>query len=268
MHLPALNKVTLYALLLLLAALPAMAGTIDSGADLWWTPGDGSSYYDFGREPIPAGFFCADSEAFAGKVVFRGEPLATSPAGALGNVDTVIHRLDDAVFNANGQAVTRVQPIALSLVGTEPIETRCGAYRVEAGLAGEQPTADMVIVRENEDGGYYHASLSLNVRLTFVPESDRRDSLSLDRRVDFPVTAKAPWSSTASKRGAAAGLVSVDTDSDGLADRFIPPSPGFTAGGLATGEAALTSKSLPTRCVGVLSCHANEGHQHCVCNWY
>ncbi len=264
MHLRTMNKVALCTLLLLLVALPGAADMIESGADLWWTPGDGSSFYDFGLDPIPAGFFCRGSEVFESKVVFQGEPLATSPAGALGKVDTVIHRLDDAVFNGNGQAVTRVQPIALSMTGMQPIETRCGAYRVEVGLAGEQPTADMMIVREDEAGGYYHASLSLGVRFTFVPQSGRGSSLTLDRRVDFPVTGKTPWSSEGSTRGPNAGLVSVDTDGDGLADRFVPPSPGFTAGGLeSSGD---SKKIIP--CQRIISCHAQEGHDHCVCNWY
>ena len=273
MHLPEIRKVTLAALLLLLATLPAGAEKIESGADLWWTPGDGSSYYDFGGEPIPAGFFCRGSEAFRGKVAFQGAPLATSPPGALGNADTVIQRLDDAVFNAHGQAVTRVQPLALALVSTEAIETSCGAYLVRVGLAGEQPTADMVIVRENEAGGYYHASLSLNLRLTFVPESGRSGSLSLDRRVDFPVAAKAPWSSKVGKGGLAAGLVSVDTDNDGLADRFVPSSPGFAAGTLPTDEVVQSpifsknddEEELFCSEQEPLTCHEGDGHMHCYC---
>ena len=68
------KSVLLVVTLMLVLALPAFAGarTIRSGIDLWMTTGDGTTYADFSKLPIPAGFFCAGSEPFLGKVAMRG----------------------------------------------------------------------------------------------------------------------------------------------------------------------------------------------------
>ena len=128
-----------------LAALPALAGddVIESGVDLWATAGGELSFTSFSSEPIPADFFCPGSEPFSAKVTFRGRPLVTEPANSLGAVDTIVRRLDDAVFDAQRIATTRIQVMALSLVATEPIETSCGRYDVAVSLAGEQPVTEM-----------------------------------------------------------------------------------------------------------------------------
>src|SRR5262245_45528254 len=94
--------------LLLLIALPVAAAdrVVQSGLDLWLTPGDGKTFIDFSRAPLPAGFFCFKSEAFAERIVFRGVPIVTGEPGALGRTDTIVERLDDAVFNRRGVATT------------------------------------------------------------------------------------------------------------------------------------------------------------------
>jgi hypothetical protein len=56
-------------------------------------------------------------------VTLRGVPWAASPAHSLGNTDTVVERLDDAVFDADGMATTRIRLVALSLESIEPICT-------------------------------------------------------------------------------------------------------------------------------------------------
>ena len=107
---------------LLLIALPMSAAdqVIQSGIDIWRTPGNGTTFVDFLKEPIPAGFFCFKSKPFSGRIVFRGVPIVTGESGALGKTDTIIQRLDDAVFDENGVANTRIQMRALHLyAGTE-----------------------------------------------------------------------------------------------------------------------------------------------------
>src|SRR3954454_11110532 len=79
---------------------------IQNGIDVWSTAGDGSTFVDFAQNPIPAGFFCAGSAPFTAKVAFQGVPLMTDNK-ALGNTDTIVQRLDNAVFNKRGTAVTR-----------------------------------------------------------------------------------------------------------------------------------------------------------------
>ncbi len=132
------------ALLLLISTVtPAVAaeGIIRNGIDLWRTPGNGSSWTDFAEDPIPAGFFCSESEPFEGRIFWRGLPIVTSPPGALGDADTVIRRLDDATFDPDGIATTRVQVTAMSFVGIDPIETSCGAFEARVRLApGKQPS--------------------------------------------------------------------------------------------------------------------------------
>ena len=75
---------------------------IQNGIDLWQTKGDGSTYADFSKNVIPAGFFCFKSEPFTGRVIFRGTPIVTDSPKALADADTIVHRLDDAVFNRRG----------------------------------------------------------------------------------------------------------------------------------------------------------------------
>jgi hypothetical protein len=99
---------------------------IQRGIDVFTTTGSGTTYYSFADNPIPKGFFCKRSAAFAGRVTFKGLPLVTGIPGQLRGADTVIERLDDAVFNADGTAQTRIRVRALSLVSTAPLKTACG----------------------------------------------------------------------------------------------------------------------------------------------
>src|SRR5262245_22297782 len=126
------NRLGLFAVLLLIA-LPTFAAdrVIQSGIDPWRTPGNGLTYINFAKNPLPAGFFCFKSSHFSGLVFFKGVPVATGEPGALRKTDTIIHRLDDAVFDENGVAWTRIQVRALHFVSLEPIQTACGAYSVE-----------------------------------------------------------------------------------------------------------------------------------------
>lgn len=94
---------------LLLGLSPLSANpVIQRGIDVFTTWGDGRTFYDFSYNPIPASFFCKGSKAFTGRVAFKGLPLATGEPGQLWGADTVIERLDDAVFNDKGVAVTRL----------------------------------------------------------------------------------------------------------------------------------------------------------------
>src|SRR5436305_5639784 len=109
------------------APMSAAPSPVYSGIDLWATQGDGRTFFDFKLSPIPAGFFCAKSAPFEGRVVFQGAPVSTGVTRELGNADTIVERLDDAVFDKRGVASTRIQVRALNLMGTAPIQTACGA---------------------------------------------------------------------------------------------------------------------------------------------
>lgn len=216
-------------ILALIAASAAFAAEpVRKGVDLWMTVA-GFAKTSFAGEPIPAGFFCADSQAYTGTIVFKGRPLATEPARSLGDIDTVVRRLDDAVFNDKGQAATRIQLLALSLVSTKPVETSCGSYDVAVGLNGEQPTTTMRIFRTEAQGGTYSAPLALNVRLVFTPiAGDKSARRELTRRIDLGPANHSVWAYVQAPQYK--GGVKIDTKGDGRPDTVLPASSNFLAG--------------------------------------
>lgn len=240
-----------------LAVLGAGAGqaqTVYGGIDSWTTRGDGSSSTDFSAEPIPASFFCRGSQAFTGKVVWRGAPVATDDPQVA--VDTIIQRLDDASFSRLGQATTRVQVRALNLESVAPIRTECGSYHVRASLAGPQPTTRMQIFLEGREGGRYLAPLALNVRLTFTP-ADRKAgrTLELTRRIRLGADARARWAFDTNKSSRPARTILVDSDGDGIPETELPRSSNFAAGRGAGQD--------KRRCNGAATCHDGGGCIHC-----
>jgi hypothetical protein len=263
--------------LLVLAAVPALAAEpAQSGADLWHTT-NGFTFTSFAQDPIPAGFFCAESKPFTGTINMQGVPLATSPAGALGDIDTIVRRLDSASFNEKGEGTTRIQLMALSLASVKPVETECGAYDVTASLAGEQPITEMKIVRTSDNGGYYVAPLDLNVRLVFTPVSGQGERRELTNRISLGPGTTSVW---AYARGAAAkvavrhtGTVRVDTDGDRVPDSLLPAPSNFVAGvdpaAVATEAAMCQDQSCHCcrSCTDPYTPNYYCAHLHCVAVW-
>lgn len=246
--------------LLLLSSLPVSAAdrVIQSGIDLWSTPADGKTFADFSRNPIPAGFFCYNSAPFNGRIVFRGIPVATGEKGALGKTDTIVHRLDDAVFNKRGVAVTRIQMRVLHLESVQPIKTSCGAFNVEVRLNGEQPITRMRIVRESDTGGRFYAPIAINSKLVFRPAGRASNEiLEISRNVRFPATQGIKWAGDFGNRGVQRpGFVLVDTDNDRLPDTYLSgTSSNFAAGWPRT--AVDKVDDMPP------SCHFTPEETHC-----
>jgi hypothetical protein len=248
----------LFALVLLVAGSAFAADrAILSGSDLWTTPGDGSTFTDFAFEPIPAGFFCAGSAPFTGQIKFRGVPLASDDPEALGTTDTIVQRLDDAVFNKRGVATTRLQVRALSLQSLGLVKTSCGSFKAVAALAGDQPITSMRIVRDSADGGRFWAPLSLNVKITFTPvgRNAQRGKLELIQNVQFDGSPIA-WSSLPGRPDVAKSLF-VDTDGDSVPDAEVPSRSNFAAG--RPNKAAVLEEAVPA--VFVYN-HQNPQHRH------
>ncbi len=208
---------------------PLFAGeVIHNGVDLWMTVA-GFAQTSFANDPLPAGFFCEGSQPFTGVVKFKGAPLAVEPAGSLGTIDTVVRRLDDAKFDAKGEAVTRIQLMALSLVSTQPIETSCGKYDVAVGLTGKQPVTTMRIFQAETSGGTYSAPLELNVKAVFTPvQGDKSGRREVTRRIDLGPSTNSVWAYLNLPRYPLG--VRVDTNGDGRPDAVLPPSSNFLAG--------------------------------------
>ena len=256
--------------LALLAAVPALAadGVITNGVDLWLTKGDGGTYADFSKMPIPAGFFCFKSKPFTGRIVFRGIPVATSVPGALGATDTIVQRLDDAPFNKRNVAATRIQVRALQFESIAPVKTACGPFNVKVVLDGDQPITRMRIIRENEGGGRFLAPIHVNVKLSFTPvRGAAKEILEVTRSLRFAPNPKAQWAESF-PRGVvkSAGFVLADTDGDGVPDTHLPGTSNFAAGW--SGRAVAKVQQARQLCAADAfvqdpTCHIEDSCGHC-----
>ena len=200
------------------------------GIDVWHTPADGMTMSNFKYRPIPADFFCPGSKPFTGIIAFKGRAVRTFPEGVLGEADTVIERLDDAVFDEKGVAYTRIRFAALHLEGIEPLETECGFFNVTVTLNGEQPVTSMRLTREGLNGGRMESTLSGDVKLTFTPLRVAKGSsapLELTQSFRFAPNSQGVWAFRANRH---ASVVSLDTDQDGIIDSKLPGPSNFAAG--------------------------------------
>ena len=215
--------------LLLLVALPASAASpvLKAGIDPWRTIPEGT-FSDFKANPLPAGFFCTASPAFTGRIWLRGVPLA-SDNPKLVQVDTIVQRLDDAVFNKRGVARTRLQVRALQLEGIRTFKNVCGEYHVQVTLDGEQPINNMRIVRENKDGGRFFVTLRINTKVIFTRVGNPSERLEFSQPVAFAQSPYHFWGFR-DERKARGGEVMIDTDWDGSLDTLVPDSSNFSAG--------------------------------------
>ena len=204
---------------------------IYSGTDIWVTPADGMTFSDFSQQPIPAGFFCEGSAPFTAKVAFKGGGLNSVPAGILGEADTVIYRMDNAVFNGDGVAITDVKFLALSLLSIEPLQTECGQFHARIRLQGEQSVTSMRIERRGQDSGIYSAVLSVNAKVSFTPVvGQTAEPLELSQSVRFApnhsVWARQPGANSPALQNYAR----IDVDGDGHAETTIPGPSNFKPG--------------------------------------
>ncbi|HEX9941166.1 MAG TPA: hypothetical protein VGG03_04060 [Thermoanaerobaculia bacterium] len=245
---------------LVLVALATAAATpredvVHKGVDLWTTAA-GVSATSFAADPLPADFFCPGSKPFTGTIRLRGVPLTAEPGAGLGTTDTIVRRLDDARFDRSGVARTRIQLVALSLASLEPVVTECGAYDVRVRLEGEQPTTTMKIARTSADGGTYEDSLSLRIKVLFIPVKGGA-TRAVSRRIDLGPAKIANWTFAPARRPARA--VKVDTDGDRALDTLLPPPTSFAPDRAwdATDDECMEPHP---------SCHAAPGysHMHCV----
>jgi hypothetical protein len=241
-----------------LAADPA----IQRGIDVFTTAA-GRTYYDFGQNPLPAGFFCARSKAFTSRVALRGVPLATGVPGALWNGDTVIERLDDAAFNAKGVATTRIRFRALSMASVTPIKTGCGSFHVYVTLAGPQRATTMKIRRTQEGGGKFAAPLAVNARISFIPVKPATTKgarkLEITKSFTFPAN-PIPWRFANGANSKQFASILVDTNGDLTPDTHLPSTSNFLAGQSPDGM----SKDLGDDCTcPLVTCHSYADKEHC-----
>ncbi len=244
---------------------PSAMDSIPSGVDLWTTPADGRTFSDFSQAPIPAGFFCPGSLPFSGKIIFEGNRIATVPEGAVGEADTIIHRLDNAVFDAQGLARTRVRFFALSLQSSQLLQTECGAFDVRLHLHGDQPVTEMRIQREHALGGRYSARLSVIAKLRFTPlgEADLGGERVLTQGVEFAPN-RGSW---ARRQGGnppkRSRTVMVDADGDGRAESQLPAFTNFAPGHALQGGQLMKARTSTPPSIAALTTGGITNDCHC-----
>lgn len=260
------NKVILVMLVfsILLGLSPVSADpVIQRGIDIFTTHPAAGSHYNFAKTPIPAGFFCKGSKAFTGRVALKGLPLTTKISGQLGDADTVIERLDDAAFDAQGVARTRIQFRALSLVSVAPIKTSCGAFHAYISLDGKQRVTTMSIQRTKEGGGTFVAPLAVNVRMTFIPMKSTKKTarkLELTGTINFPGT-PLPWSFRDTGWMKSLNAVVLDTNGDLTPDTQLPGTSNFLPG--MPPNSVITGKVYGVCSCQNRTCHYDSGEAHC-----
>ncbi|HEV2843615.1 MAG TPA: hypothetical protein VG477_02115 [Thermoanaerobaculia bacterium] len=146
-------------LLVSLAALPAMSQqVIPAGNDYWVTPPNGQTYLTLAAGDLEGLCGAVPSDLWDHRVVFQGVRTAAA------DYDTVVRRLENAVFDAAGVARTRVQLAHLAFSGVS-VGTPCGDIHWSVGLAGPQRVTQMVIRRTSPRGGIFNAQLAVDVEL-------------------------------------------------------------------------------------------------------
>jgi hypothetical protein len=237
--------------LLVLSALPAAAAdpVIHAGIDPWVTIPE-ETRVDFKNNPLPAGFFCKSSPAFTGRIWLRGVPLA-SDNPQFAKYDTIVERLDDAVFNSRGVARTRFQVKALQLEGISTFKNRCGEYYVQVTLDGEQPVTMMRIIRENNDGGRFVLTVRINTKVIFTRVDDPGARIEFAYPVTFTPSPYHRWVySDAFPSAKRVHRATIDTDWDSLPDTLVPGTSNFVPG-QGDGVTRFQNKATHDVCHGV-----------------
>ena len=251
---------------------------IPPGYHAFQTVGGGATHIDFETEPIPADFFCVGSEAYKGRIDFEGAPLATDPPGLFGRTDTIIERIDDAVFGADGTAVARVRVKALHLVNRAPLVNACGVWDARVGVTDRQPLTTMGFNRIDDETGTFSADLVLTVRFTFTNRDDPREQRILERTIHFTEFEDAPYVLRGPRpsdipeivrgkrhRGVldSADSFVVDSDADGLPDAVMRIVSG---GWWAVGHHACPRGVYPPdpSCLLLSAVHEADDHIHMV----
>lgn len=248
-----------------LVAIPASAQpTILKGSDLFATAA--GTFADFSTNPIPAGFFCPGSPAFAGAIPLSGVPLTTVPAGVAAGTDTIVERLTDGVFAADGTASMAVIVRALQLRGTLTVNCASGptTWTVNACLCGTQPVTK-IVAKLTDDAcgcGTFSGGLQLRVCLTFT-----RGSVTLGpitQTINLNINNMSWCYQPAAGTAAPKDPFAVDTNCDRCPDQQVPGvtnfHPGWTCDSIKPGTDCLTEFGHLT------TCHDNPGgdHLHCV----
>lgn len=144
--------------------------------------------FDFGAgNPIPADFFDPGSDPFTGIIQLDGGqvPPGPCPDDDLNGIDTIVQRMNDAVFAGIPSTAPPVQIeiIELSLVSSQPITVTYNGgqnpelWDVEVRLSdvAPQPPGQMIITRTHANGGTFDTDLPVLPKFVFTRGPDVRE---------------------------------------------------------------------------------------------
>jgi hypothetical protein len=205
---------------------PAAAQTVTKGSDPWFTRGDGTSNAQLN---LPLDYF-GPGCTFQGTVALKGVPVASTPANAFGNADTIVERLDDAVFDASGNATVRIAVRSLRFRTTQDLVTPCGTWKAEVKLNNPQALTRMTLKRAGTAGGTFTAPISVATNWVFTNNSTGQ-VLTLARFNTLDSTVPIPWKyGSCPGEARTSGAVTVDTNGDGTPDTLIAGTSNVAAG--------------------------------------
>lgn len=153
---------TCCALLASLAALPAAAQTIPPGDDFWVTPANGQTVFGFPKGDVESLCGLGPVTGWDRKVALRGIPAAGS------DFDTVVRRIDNAVFDAAGNASTRIVLRHLAFASINSHATPCGDLTWRVSHFGPQAVTQMRLRRTTRLGGVFAADIAVNVEFRAI----------------------------------------------------------------------------------------------------
>ena len=219
--------------LLLSFAVPAAADdTILRGIDVWETKDDGGTYVDL---IIPAGFFCATSAPFSGRITLKGVPIQTDPPYVLGRTDTIIDRQADTTFSANATQVNAVVRAAC-FAGTSAVTVSgCSgsAYWDVKSIAAPTQSSFSITIRRptpTASGGTFDSTVKITPRLVFTQQGSGVQRTLNQAEIHFTTTL-AEWTHQPGAGGVKhhSGVL-VDTDCDGSPETNLPGTSNFSPG--------------------------------------
>jgi len=185
-----LHRTALCGILVGLTALPVLAqkSYIPYGKDTWVTPSSGQTVFTFPDGEVESLCGASASSSWNHQVALEGSPTGLG-------YDTLVARLDNAVFNSSGIATTRIQVSLLEMQSMTTTVTPCGTLYWRVGLSGPQAVTTMTLRRTSAGGGVFSADISVSVefRAYEIHHGDYVGSLFYAFTLPDP-TGGTPWS--------------------------------------------------------------------------
>lgn len=202
--------------LLALAAVPASALTIPAGKDLWVTPPNGATNFEFKSGEVESLCGAPVDDSWDHKVLLTGVPLPGT------DYDTVVGRLDKAVFNSSGTATTRIQVSHLGFKSLVSQRTPCGDIDWQVGLFGRQPITSMTLRQTSDRGGIFLAKIVVSIEFRAHVGGAYIGSLYYNN-LELPDTAAAgtPWSLNPATGAFRAGMDTAENCIDVLRRKLL-----------------------------------------------